>query len=126
MILFVFNLSDEAGEDPWDIVPKMINENVADIAPNELVNSPKVIENKKNDIASANTSPSKYPLTKSNSINLDDDIQIPSNRIGNSGEARLAGANNGSQFDGFFIREIEKNKKNDTTNVGQDSTFTKN
>jgi hypothetical protein len=57
---------------------------------------------------------------------LDDDIQIPSNRIGNSGEARLAGANNGSQFDGFFIREIEKNKKNDTTNVGQDSTFTKN
>ena len=125
IIVFFFNLSDDAGEDPWHIAPKLIQENVANITTNESNNiTPKVVPNKVAIENKMTQSLNQYPLTKNNSINLDDDLQIPSNRIGNTGEARLAGANNGLPFDGFFIREIEKNKKIDSTSVKKDSTLT--
>ena len=122
LILFVFNWGDEVGDNPWNIAPKLIQENVADLTPNESVKSDESFKEKKINQNSLNKNTIQYPLTKNNSYNLDEDIKTPNSRISNTGAATLAGANNAPLFDGFFIREVEKNKIVDSTKVNKDST----
>ncbi len=120
IVIFLFSFESEVGDDPWQITPKLIQENAAEL---------KVGKSQKNNIASekafvAKSSAHEYPLAKGNSISLDEDMKI-SNKFGNTGKARLASANDGLPFDGFYIREIEKHEKVDTTNSMKDSTTTR-
>lgn len=122
IFVFVFSLEEDFGEDPWKVKPQLIEETIADVSGNEVIDDKSEVireSNTNNSLTLNNNVGEGYPLSKRNSVNLDDALKRGSNK-GSNGSAQLAGSNN-SPFTGFFLREIEKPLSDDSLNTTTDS-----
>ncbi len=127
-VVFLFSGKDEVIENPWNTTPRLIENGFADIkseAPR--THNPKKQKSTKqieiDNYVANNSATQNFPFDKRTSVNLDDRLQPKSNLNARVGSAQLAGSSNSSAlpFDGFFLREVEKYKREDSLQSSKDS-----
>ncbi len=150
LVFFVFTDNDIDTDDTWNIQPKLrpelqspqiLNSNAKQIEEQETIgkqsNSKRKTSSKvnpsvqmkestgeKKNIAVNQKSQPVYPFDKSESVDLDqllkDESSTPNNGIA---QPQLAGENDASesQFNGFFIRQIEAEARKESLRVQEDS-----
>lgn len=134
LIFFIFTGEDDLHDNPWNIAPRLIDENIAEvqnIQPKISVNgknadtklnksTSKKIENKR--LATNNFKVKDFPFDKESSVNLDEVLQTEQKLNAGIGSAQLASSSNNSRFDGFFLREIKEIPRKDSLESKKDST----
>jgi hypothetical protein len=136
LIFFVFAGEDDLHDNPWNIAPQLINDNIAEVQTNQ----PKLsIKEKNSDVklnkqtsnkierkglSTSNPMVKDFPFDKESSVNLDEVLQSEQNINADIGSAQLASSsnNNNSRFDGFFLREIKEIPRKDSLESKKDST----
>jgi len=131
LIFFVFTGEEESEDNPWNTLPQLMEENVAeaeiltvdkDEIREKVVKKEMSKTSKSKNLATSNSIKKDYPFEKKSSINFDEYLQAdapPSSEVG----ARLAGSqnSNASPFDGFFLRQRRDAQERDSVNKEKDS-----
>lgn len=136
LVFFLFTGEEDLHDNPWNIAPQLINDNIAEVQKNQ----PKLSVIEKNtdaklnklssnktgqkELATNNPMVKEFPFDKESSVNLDEVLQSEQNINAGIGSAHLASSsnNNNSRFDGFFLREIKEIPRKDSLESKKDST----
>ncbi len=131
LIFFIFSGREESSDDPWNTLPQLMEEKVAEVEnPNidkREVDKPQLnkeiakIRTSQN-LATSNNVKKEFPFEEKTSINFDEYLQSDAEQSSDVG-AQLAGSQDSktSPFDGFFLRQRRDTQKMDSIKKGKDS-----
>jgi len=131
LIFFVFTGAEESGDNPWNTLPRLMEESVSEVETpnvdkeqlaNEVVKKEIIKTSNPQNLATSNSVKKNYPFKKKSSINFDEYLQSDANTSSEAGP-QLAGSQNSkaSPFDGFFLRQRRDAQKRDSIKKDKDS-----
>ena len=143
ILVFVFAESEDIEENPWQTPPQLIENQISetesilkqdDKVESDSYSSAKNVANNTNTQSNSSekliTKQARERNIKFNNLDsysLDEDISVKSTQKRNLGATHLANSSNGnlSSFDGFFLREIKKDEKQDSLKSKNESNINK-
>jgi len=131
LIFFVFTGEEESEDNPWNTLPRLMEENVVeaetqitdkDQVGKKAVKNEIVKTRKSKNLAVSKKNKEDYPFEEKSSINFDEYLEAdapPSSSVG----PQLAGSQNSpaSPFDGFFLRQRRDAQEKDSIKKEKDS-----
>ena len=131
IIFFVFTGEEVSDDNPWNTLPRLMEESVAeaetpsldeDQFEEKVVKKEIVKTSSPKNLAKSNSIKKDFPFKEKSSINFDEYLQAdapPSSDVG----PRLAGSQKAkaSPFDGFFLRQRRDAQERDSIKKDQDS-----